>query len=41
MDYFSGHADQNELIDYLQPESCKKVKKHIPGSRRGRTSTCH
>jgi metallo-beta-lactamase family protein len=26
MDYFSGHADQNELIDYLQLNPVKKLK---------------
>ncbi len=26
MDYFSGHADQNELIDYLSLNSAKKLK---------------
>jgi metallo-beta-lactamase family protein len=26
MDYFSGHADQNELVDYLQLNPVKKLK---------------
>jgi metallo-beta-lactamase family protein len=26
MDYFSGHADQNELIDYLRLNPTKKLK---------------
>ena len=26
MDYFSGHADQNELMDYLSLNSNKRLK---------------
>ncbi|MCK7526302.1 MAG: hypothetical protein MZV64_56210 [Ignavibacteriales bacterium] len=32
MDYFSGHADQKELLDYLRLNQSKQAKKHIFGA---------
>ena len=39
MDYFSAHADQNELLDYLKLNPAKQIEKYLFSARGRRTGT--